>query len=68
MEGEEKESKGRNEGKVSGGQQIYASHLLVLSSMSSEKLQALPGEPLMVATSHKLSVFTMLPAPAHSSL
>lgn len=51
-----------------GYKYIYASHLLVLSSVSSEKLQALPGDPLIPATSHKLPVFTTLPGPAHSSL
>lgn len=47
---------------------MYASHLLVLSSMSFKKLQALPGDPLILVINHKLSVITMLPGPAHSSL
>lgn len=46
----------------------YASHLLVLSSVSSEKLQALPDDPLILVASHKLSAFTTAPVPAHSSL
>ena len=37
--------------------------------MSSEKLQALPGEPLILVTSHTFTVFfTTVPGPAHSSL
>lgn len=36
---------------------IDASHLLVLSSVSSKKLQALPCDPLILVTSHKISVF-----------
>lgn len=64
-----RQNEGRKEGKcLEENKNIYASHLLVLSSMSSETLQALPAGPLILVTSHKLSVFTTLAGPARSSL
>lgn len=52
-EGERRETEWRKKKRVSRTANIYASHLLVLSSVSSEKLQALPGEPLIPVTFHK---------------
>lgn len=53
-EGERGETERRKKKRVSRTANIYASHLLVLSSVSSGKLQALLGEPLIPVTFHKL--------------
>lgn len=53
-EGERRETEQRKKKRVSRTVNICASHLLVLSCVSSEKLQALPGEPLIPVTFHKL--------------